>query len=44
LGVRITGEDCNQVEGAITGGVGTTTGGATPNGAASLIKTISLVR
>ena len=44
IGVRITGRNGNQVEGVITGGVGTNQGGATPTGVASLIKTISLVR
>ena len=44
IGVTITNRNGNQIEGVITGGVGTNTGGATPGGAASLIKTISLVR
>jgi hypothetical protein len=44
IGVTITSRQGNQIEGVITGGVGTNSGGATPSGVASLIKTIQLVR
>ena len=44
IGVRITSRNGNQIEGVISGGVGTNSGGPAPNGAASMIKTISLVR
>jgi len=45
IGVRITKRNGNQIEGVITGGVGTNTGGGpAPAGTQSLIKTIQLVR
>jgi hypothetical protein len=45
LGVRITRRNGNQIEGVITGGVGSNVGGgAAPGGTQSLIKTIQLVR
>ena len=45
IGVRITARNGNQIEGVISGGVGTSSGPLpSPSGAASLIKTIQLVR
>ena len=46
IGVHITKRQGNQIEGVISGGVGTSSGngGPGPGGAASLIKSIQLVR